>query len=67
MENDNGIVKLNPYNKNNRLITEEEVYQILKTYGIEEKITDLTTYQRSFIHKSYIKKEKGLNRENVKT
>ena len=62
MENDNGIVKLNPYNKNNRLITEEEVYQILKTYGIEEKITDLTHYQRSFIHKSYIKKE---NKDDV--
>jgi dsRNA-specific ribonuclease len=62
MENDNGIVKLNPYNKNNRLITEEEVYQILKTYGIEEKITDLTHYQRSFIHKSYIKKD---NKDDV--
>ena len=62
MENDNGIVKLNPYNKNNRLITEEEVYQILKTYGIEEKITDLAHYQRSFIHKSYIKKD---NKDDV--
>tara|TARA_B110000114_G_C15058649_1_gene384384 strand:- start:2 stop:859 length:858 start_codon:yes stop_codon:yes gene_type:complete len=59
---ENGIVKLNPYNKNNRLITEEEVYQILKTYGIEEKITDLTHYQRSFIHKSYIKKD---NKDDV--
>ena len=62
MEHDNGIVKLNPYNKNNRLITEEEVYQILKTYGIEEKITDLAHYRRSFIHKSYIKKD---NKDDV--
>ena len=56
MEN-NEIIKLNPYNINNKLITEEEVIKLLNKFGIEEKITNLEIFQRSFIHKSYIKKE----------
>nr|QDY51663.1 hypothetical protein 1_48 [Mimiviridae sp. ChoanoV1] len=61
MEN-NEIIKLNPYNTNNKLITEEEVIEILKKFGIEEKITNLEIFQRAFIHKSYIKKE---NKDDV--
>jgi len=61
MEN-NEIIKLNPYNTNNKLITEEEVIKILKKFGIEEKITNLEIFQRAFIHKSYIKKE---NKDDV--
>ena len=62
MEN-NEIIKLNPYNINNKLITEEEVIKLLNKFGIEEKITNLEIFQRSFIHKSYIKKE---NKDDVK-
>jgi len=61
MEN-NEIIKLKPYNTNNKLITDEEVIIILKKFGIEEKITNLEIFQRSFIHKSYIKKE---NKDDV--
>ena len=46
----NEIVKLNPYNLNNKLITQEEVGNILKEYGIKEEITNLEYYQRAFIH-----------------
>ena len=59
---ENEIIKLNPFNLNNKLITEEEVYEILREYEIEEKITNLELYQRAFVHKSYIKKE---NKEDV--
>ena len=56
METENTIVKLNPFNKNNRLITKEEVIKILKEYGIEEEITELEYYQRAFIHKFWLTK-----------
>ena len=59
---ENEIIKLNPFNLNNKLITEEEVYEILREYEIEEKITNIELYQRAFVHKSYIKKE---NKEDV--
>ena len=51
------IVKLNPYNLNNKLITKDEVINILTKFGINEEITDLSIFQRAFIHKSYIKKK----------
>jgi len=60
---ENEIIKLNPFNPNNKLITEEEVYEILREYEIEEKITNIDIYQQSFIHKSYIKKENKVDVE----
>jgi len=59
---ENEIIKLNPFNLKNKLITKEEVIRILKEYDIEEEIHNLEYYQRAFIHKSYIKKE---NKDDV--
>ena len=56
------IIKLNPFNLKNKLITKEAVIRILKEYDIEEEIHNLEYYQRAFIHKSYIKKE---NKDDV--
>jgi len=59
---ENEIIKLNPFNLKNKLITKEAVIRILKEYDIEEEIHNLEYYQRAFIHKSYIKKE---NKDDV--
>jgi ribonuclease III len=56
-KNDGEIVKVNPFNMNNKLITENEVINLLKRFGVEDQIDNLSIYQQSFIHKSYIKKE----------
>ena len=56
-EEDSSVkVIVNPYNFNNMLIKEEHVYKILQTYDINDKINDLSRYQKAFIHKSYSKK-----------
>ena len=62
-KSDNEIVKVNPYNMNNKLITKEEVINLLKRFGVEEEIHDLKIYQQSFIHKSYVKKENNINNQ----
>ena len=59
-KSDGEIVKVNPYNMNNKLITEEEVINLLETFGVEEEIHDLKIYQQSFIHKSYVRKENNI-------
>lgn len=62
-KSDNEIVKVNPYNMNNKLITKEEVINLLEQFGVEEEIHDLKIYQQSFIHKSYVKKENNVNNQ----
>lgn len=56
-DNDSDVkVIVNPYNFNNMLINEDHVHKILQTYDINYKINDLSLYQKSFVHKSYSKK-----------
>ena len=43
----------NPYNPRNRLISKEEVQNILNLGDIEYKITNLSIFQKAFIDKSY--------------
>ena len=46
--------KVNPYNQNNKLITSNDIVNIMETLNINDfKINDILLYQRSFIHKSY--------------
>jgi len=46
--------KSDPYNLNNVLLTETDIFNILKTLNIPDiKINNLALYQRAFIHKSY--------------
>ena len=51
------IIKINPYNVNNRLITQSQVQHILRSQEINLPIGDLSYYQKSFVHKSYCKKK----------
>ena len=62
-KNDGEIVKVNPYNMNNKLITNDEVINLLKRFGVEDEIHDLKIYQQSFVHKSYVKKENNVNNQ----
>lgn len=48
--------QLNPYNQKNKLITKNEVQNILKRYGIFSNINNLKLYQTAFTHESYTKK-----------
>jgi ribonuclease-3 len=57
----NNIELLNPWNYNNKLITENDIYTILEKGGFKNakkiiKINDLSRYQTAFIHSSYIRK-----------
>ena len=48
--------KANPYNKNNKLIEEKDIINIMKSLNINDfKVNDIKLYQTSFIHKSYCK------------
>lgn len=50
--------KIHLYNKNNRLITNDDIRAVFKKSGIPDfmniSIHDLAVYQRAFTHKSYI-------------
>jgi ribonuclease-3 len=46
--------KADPYNPQNRLITEDEIQGIFQSLSLPcPKISDITIYQKAFIHKSY--------------
>ena len=47
--------QLNPYNSKNRLITKNEVQNIIKKYGVFSNISNLKLYQKAFTHESYTK------------
>ena len=54
-------ITLNPWNSKNKLLTEDDVYTILKTGGFKNVrehivINNLKYYQTAFIHPSYVKK-----------
>ena len=54
----------NPYNSLNKDITQREVENLLKKYGINTKIFNYNLYKRSFVHKSYVKRPYLENVEN---
>ena len=64
---DNGGVQVvvNPYNFNNRMITEGDIKSVLQKYDISDNIVNLDIYQKAFIHKSYSKKDPKELGENV--
>ena len=61
---ENGELIFNPYNERNIEITEDEVCDILKKYGIPDKVHNINLYKRAFVHKSYCKRPKLENEEN---
>ena len=52
----------NPFNPLNKEIKENNVNEILKLYGVNYKIDNISLYQRAFVHRSYIKQP---NIENI--
>ena len=54
----------NPYNERNCEITESEVCDILKKYGVPDEVHNINLYKRAFVHKSYCKRPKLENIEN---
>jgi dsRNA-specific ribonuclease len=65
-KNQNGIDTyiFDPYNPLNKLITEDEIGQFLKNYGITAPIHNWVLYKRAFIHRSYIKRPHFENEQN---
>ena len=58
-------VVVNPYNFNNKMITENDIKNVLQKYDIDDNIVNLDIYQKAFIHKSYSKKDPKELGENV--
>jgi len=58
-------VIVNPYNFNNKLLTENDVYNVLRNYDIQGNIYSMKYYQLAFIHSSYTKKAPAEIGENV--
>ena len=65
-KNQNGVDTyiFDPYNPLNKLITEDEIGQFLKNYGITAPIHNWVLYKRAFIHRSYIKRPNFENEQN---
>jgi len=53
-----------PYNANNRDIPQRVIEDILKTYGVPDKVHNVNLYRRAFVHKSYVKRPHLENVEN---
>ena len=64
VQKDDGELIFDPFNSNNREITENEVCDILKKYGVPDKLHNINLYKRAFIHKSYCKRPVIENEQN---
>ena len=53
---DQDVLIFDPYNPNNKEITESQVCDILKKYGVPDKVHNFKLYARAFIHRSYVKR-----------
>ena len=53
-----------PFNPNNKEITEKNIMSILKKYGVPGNVFNFELYKRAFIHKSYVKRPEIENTEN---
>jgi dsRNA-specific ribonuclease len=64
VQKENEELVFNPYNSNNIEIKESQVCDILKKYGVPDKVHNINLYKRAFVHKSYCKRPKIENEEN---
>ena len=53
-----------PYNSNNKEITEAQVCHFLKKYGVPDNVHNFKLYARAFVHRSYVKRPHLENVEN---
>ncbi len=65
ISNDENKIKINPYNNNNKLISQSDILTILSKYDLNININNLSIYQLSFIHKSYCFKNKNKNENDI--
>lgn len=65
-KNANGIETyiFDPYNPLNKAITENEILQILNSYGISVPVHNIELYKRAFVHRSYIRRPNIENEAN---
>jgi dsRNA-specific ribonuclease len=65
-KNQNGVDTyiFDPYNPLNKIISPNEIQNILKQYGIDVPIHNFTLYKRAFIHCSYVKRPELENQQN---
>jgi dsRNA-specific ribonuclease len=65
-KNANGIETyiFDPYNPLNKAITENEILQILNSYGISVHVHNIELYKRAFVHRSYIRRPTIENEAN---
>jgi dsRNA-specific ribonuclease len=68
--NDDKNLKLVPWNENNRLLTNDDVYGIYERCGFKNvkeiiRINNLDLYQRAFVHCSYVSKLLQDNEKNI--
>lgn len=62
IEDNGSVITVYPWNLNNKLLTENDVYTIFEKAGFINarnliKINDLSLYQTSFVHSSYVEKQ----------
>ena len=58
------IYIFDPYNPLNKPISDLNIQQILRTYGLDIEINNFELYKRAFIHRSYIKRPNLENEQN---
>jgi dsRNA-specific ribonuclease len=58
------VMVFDPFNPSNREITQTEVENILKDYGLPGKTNNLSLFKRAFIHHSYVKRPYVENKRN---
>lgn len=64
IKGDNEQLIFDPYNPENIEISQEFVENILKKYGVPDKVHNFNLYKRAFVHKSYVKRPQYENTEN---
>jgi dsRNA-specific ribonuclease len=65
-KNNNGTETLvfDPYNPLNKLITKEQIQEIMTKYNVPYELHNLELYKRAFIHRSYIRRPDIENKAN---
>jgi len=53
---EDGELIFDPYNPNNKEITNKQVQHILEKYGVPGTVYNFNLYRRAFVHRSYIKR-----------
>ena len=66
IKNEQGVEQLyfDPYNPLNVEITQNDVYQLLRNYGVDVHIKNFNLFKRAFIHRSYTRRPDKENEEN---